>query len=61
MASTELEPTKSTRACRRAVTGAVVGALIALGFVVVSRFQARPPVTQALWDADPIGPDDLAG
>ncbi|TJZ76453.1 hypothetical protein FCG67_17230 [Rhodococcus oryzae] len=59
MTPTEPEPTKSTRACRRVVRGAVVGALIAVGFVVVNR--ARPPVTQALWDADPIGPDDLAG
>ncbi|AQA24782.1 hypothetical protein BTZ20_5372 [Rhodococcus sp. MTM3W5.2] len=61
MTSTELEPTKSTRAGRRVVTGAVVGALLAVGFVAVNRFRTRPPVSQALWDADPIGPDDLAG
>ncbi|MFI6432280.1 hypothetical protein [Rhodococcus oryzae] len=61
MTSTEREPTKSSCACRRVARGAVVGALIAVGFVVVNRLRPRPPVSQALWDADPIGPDDLAG
>ncbi|MFD4181284.1 hypothetical protein [Rhodococcus sp. NPDC058514] len=55
------EPAKSTRASRRVVRGAVVGALIALGLVAVNRLRAQQSVTSAHWDDDPIGPDDLAG
>ncbi|MFC7451304.1 hypothetical protein [Rhodococcus daqingensis] len=61
MTTTVLEPTKPTRAWRRVATGAAVGALIAVGFAVVNRLRTGQPIAQTHWDADPIGPDDLAG